>query len=132
MWYSEDWKDFEVIDCSKGEKLERWGDYTLVRPDPQAIWDTPREDKRWKSRAARYVRSSTGGGAWDKGNLPERWQVRYRDLVFNIKPMNFKHTGLFPEQAVNWDYIMDKIRSILRHYRHLHIVQFLSLDRERY
>ena len=111
MWYSEDWKDFEVIDCSKGEKLERWGDYTLVRPDPQAIWDTPREDKRWKSRAARYVRSSTGGGAWDKGNLPERWQVRYRDLVFNIKPMNFKHTGLFPEQAVNWDYIMDKIRS---------------------
>ena len=111
MWISDKWRDFELLDCSKGEKLERWGSYYLVRPDPQAIWDTPRTDKRWSIRDAKYRRSSTGGGSWDKGGLPASWQIRYGELTFNVKPMNFKHTGLFPEQASNWDYAMDKIRS---------------------
>lgn len=109
MWSSTGWKDYELLDCSKGEKLERWGDKILVRPDPQVIWDTDREDVRWRKANARYSRSSTGGGSWDKKSLPESWQVHYRDLTFNVKPMNFKHTGLFPEQAVNWDYARDKI-----------------------
>lgn len=110
MWVADRWKDFELIDCSEGEKLERWGDYTLVRPDPQVIWKTPKEDLRWSRRNARYSRSSKGGGSWDKEKLPDSWQIKYGDLIFNIKPMNFKHTGLFPEQAVNWDYMQDKIR----------------------
>lgn len=110
MYISDKWKDFELLDCSKGEKLERWGDYYLVRPDPQAIWETPRTDERWNCRDARYHRSNTGGGSWDKGRLPESWQINYGELTFNVKPMNFKHTGLFPEQACNWDFAMDKIR----------------------
>ena len=111
MWISDKWQDFELIDCSRGEKLERWGSQILVRPDPQAIWDTPRLDPGWKRPSARYSRSSTGGGHWDKQALPESWQISYGELRFNVRPMNFKHTGLFPEQASNWDYIMDKIRS---------------------
>lgn len=110
MWIADKWHDFELLDCSKGEKLERWGDYYLVRPDPQAIWETPRRNEHWDSRSARYSRSATGGGSWDKGSLPANWQVRYGELTFNVKPMNFKHTGLFPEQAANWDWAMDKIR----------------------
>lgn len=110
MWTADKWKDFEVIDCSGGEKLERWGKYCLVRPDPQVIWDTPRRDPRWKDRDARYSRSSSGGGSWDRGGLPKSWQVSYRELTFNIKPMNFKHTGLFPEQAANWDWAMELIK----------------------
>ena len=111
MWISDQWQDFELIDCSKGEKLERWGKFYLVRPDPQAIWDTPRRNVHWNDRDARYRRSETGGGSWDKGRLPANWQVRYGELTFNVKPMNFKHTGLFPEQACNWDFAMQKIRS---------------------
>ena len=111
MWISDKWQDFELIDCSKGEKLERWVKFYLVRPDPQAIWDTPRSDARWNMRDARYRRSQTGGGAWDKGGLPASWKINYGELTFNVKPMNFKHTGLFPEQACNWDYAMRKIRS---------------------
>ena len=111
MWISDKWQDFELIDCSKGEKLVRWGRFYLVRPDPQAIWDTPRSDARWNMRDARYRRSQTGGGAWDKGGLPASWKINYGELTFNVKPMNFKHTGLFPEQACNWDYAMRKIRS---------------------
>ena len=111
MYISDKWKDFELLDCSKGEKLERWGSYYLVRPDPQAIWDTPREDERWNCRDARYRRSNTGGGSWDKGGLPASWKIHYGELTFNVKPMNFKHTGLFPEQACNWDFAMDKIRN---------------------
>lgn len=110
MWVSDKWRDFELIDCSRGEKLERWGDYTLVRPDPQAIWDTPRRDGRWRTSDGKYTRSESGGGAWDKCRLPASWQIGYGELTFNIKPMNFKHTGIFPEQAANWDYIMRKIR----------------------
>jgi 23S rRNA (cytosine1962-C5)-methyltransferase len=111
MWLADKWKDFELIDCSKGEKLERWGKEILVRPDPQAIWDTPRVHKGWQRPSAKYTRSSKGGGSWEKTKLPESWQVRYGDMTFNVKPMNFKHTGLFPEQSSNWDYIIDKIRA---------------------
>ena len=111
MWIADQWRDFELIDCSKGEKLERWGKYYLVRPDPQAIWETPRRNAHWNDRNARYRRSETGGGSWDKGNLPASWQISYGELRFNVKPMNFKHTGLFPEQAANWDWAMGKIRS---------------------
>ena len=111
MFVADQWQDFELIDCSNGEKLERWGRYYLVRPDPQAIWDTPRRNPHWNDRNARYHRSQTGGGSWDKGDLPENWRIRYGDLTFNVKPMNFKHTGLFPEQAANWDWAMEKIRN---------------------
>lgn len=110
MWASTDWKDYELLDCGRGEKLERWGKYTLVRPDPQAIWNTPRRHPGWKNYDARYARSRTGGGQWVKKELPQRWQVQYKALTFNIKPMNFKHTGLFPEQAANWDWMQKKIR----------------------
>ena len=111
MWISDKWKDFELLDCSGGEKLERWGKYNLVRPDPQAIWETPKSDSGWSCRDAGYRRSGTGGGSWDKGGLPESWQISYGELRFNVKPMNFKHTGLFPEQACNWDWAMEKIRT---------------------
>jgi len=110
MWIANEWKDYEVIDTSDGEKLERWGKYTLVRPDPQVIWNTPKLDRKWRNHDARYARSNTGGGKWSENRLPERWQVRYKELVFNVKPMNFKHTGVFPEQAVNWDFSMEQIR----------------------
>ena len=106
MWKADQWKDYEVLDTSDGEKLERWGSFYLVRPDPQVIWSTPRQDPRWKRFDARYARSSTGGGKWQ--NL--RWCIRYRELTFQVKPMNFKHTGVFPEQAANWDFIDDQIR----------------------
>ena len=82
MWISDSWQDFEVLDCSRGEKLERWGKYTLVRPDPQAIWDTPRTDPRWRTADGRYSRSHTGGGSWDKRTLPPSWDIHYRDLTF--------------------------------------------------
>ena len=111
MWISNTWRDFEVIDCSRGEKLERWGNYLLVRPDPQVIWDTPRRNKGWENCAARYSRSPSGGGQWEIGNLPKSWKISYRDMTFHVKPMNFKHTGLFPEQASNWDYIIRKIEA---------------------
>ena len=109
MWVSDQWQDYELIDCGRGEKLERWGDQLLVRPDPQAIWNTPRTNRGWKVNAGRYARSSTGGGQWLNKSMPQRWTVGYRDLTFNIKPMNFKHTGLFPEQAANWDWARQQI-----------------------
>ena len=103
MWTADRWQDYEVLDTTAGEKLERWGDYILIRPDPQAIWRTPREHPGWNRAEGRYSRSRTGGGAWDKGGLPSDWEIDYEDLRFRVKPMNFKHTGLFPEQAVNWE-----------------------------
>ena len=111
MWLADAWKDYEVLDTSGGEKLERWGKYVLVRPDPQVIWNTPKDDPLWRKYDARYARSSTGGGKWANLRLPEHWQVKYRELTFNVKPMNFKHTGVFPEQAANWDFIMETIRN---------------------
>ena len=111
MWISDNWKDYEVLDTSDGEKLERWGKYLLVRPDPQVIWTTPRVHPGWKRYDARYERSASGGGHWTEHKLPDRWQIRYADLTFNVKPMNFKHTGIFPEQAANWDFIRETIVS---------------------
>ena len=111
MWVSDDWKDFSVLDCGDGEKVETWGEYVLVRPDPQAIWKKSSETKHWSTADAVYNRSSTGGGKWMVKNLPEMWQIKYKHMTFNIKPMNFKHTGLFPEQASNWDFIDEKIRN---------------------
>ncbi len=110
MWRSDKWKDYELLDCSGGEKLERWGEHLLVRPDPQAIWNTPKNHPGWKRNAGRYVRSSTGGGSWRNKSMPERWTVSYGELTFNVKPMNFKHTGLFPEQAANWDFARELIQ----------------------
>ena len=114
MWLADKWVDYELLDCSDGEKLERWGNFVLVRPEPQAIWKTPREHPGWHNPDARYSRSHTGGGEWQKGALPDRWQVGYGDFTFNVNLMNFKHTGLFPEQAVNWEFISEKIRSANR------------------
>ena len=110
MWIAKHWKDYEVLDTSDGEKLERWGNYHLVRPDPQVIWTTPKKNPLWRNFDARYARSNTGGGHWSQHKLPERWQIHYSNLTFNVKPMNFKHTGVFPEQAANWDFIQDTIR----------------------
>lgn len=111
MWIADKWKDYEVLDTSDGEKLERWGDYILVRPDPQVIWSTPHEHPGWKKKNGHYHRSSKGGGEWEFFDLPEQWKISYRDLNFHLKPFSFKHTGLFPEQAVNWDWFSDKIRN---------------------
>lgn len=108
MWISDQWKDFCTLDASNGEKLELWGRYKLIRPDPQAIWNTPKS-ALWKNPSAHYHRSSKGGGSWEIFDLPEVFTVSYRDLVFRLKPMSFKHTGLFPEQACNWDWAADMI-----------------------
>lgn len=111
MRYSTEWKDYELIDCSCGEKLERWTREILIRPDPQVIWKSEKEHRLWYQPSARYNRSKTGGGKWQVfKRMPDAWQVRYKDLTFNIKTMGFKHTGLFPEQAVNWDYTRKLIR----------------------
>ncbi len=111
MWISNDWKDYEVIDTSGGEKLERWGNYLLVRPDPQVIWNTPKKHPGWQTRNGHYHRSAKGGGEWEFFNLPDEWNIQYKDLTFNLKPFSFKHTGLFPEQAVNWNWISSKIKN---------------------
>ena len=111
MWIASEWKDYEVLDCTGGEKLERWGKYTLVRPDPQVIWQTAKNHSGWREYNARYARSNTGGGQWNTKKLPEKWEIKYKELTFQVKPMNFKHTGIFPEQAANWDWVMDKIRN---------------------
>ena len=110
MWLADNWKDYEVIDCSKGEKLERWGDYILVRPDPQVIWDTPRKEKGCHKMNAHYHRSKKGGGEWEFFDLPQQWSIHYRSLTFQLKPFSFKHTGLFPEQAANWDWFSELIK----------------------
>ncbi|HHU84018.1 MAG TPA: SAM-dependent methyltransferase [Clostridiales bacterium] len=114
MNLTNDWSSYELLDCSCGERLERWGDVILIRPDPQVIWNTPKS-KIWETADARYLRSSSGGGQWEiYKKIPDVWQVNYRQLVFNIKPMGFKHTGLFPEQAVNWDKISEIIKKANR------------------
>lgn len=111
MWIADNWKDYEILDTSKGEKLERWGDYLLVRPDPQVIWNTPKVHPGWKKKNGHYHRSKKGGGEWEFFHLPEQWSIHYKDLTFHLKPFSFKHTGLFPEQAANWDWFSDKIQN---------------------
>ena len=114
MWLADNWKDYSVIDTSSGEKLERWGKYTLVRPDPQVIWKSDKKNPLWRTADASYKRSRSGGGAWSDNKLPESWVISYGDLSFRIKPMGFKHTGLFPEQAANWDWFGGLIKKANR------------------
>ena len=110
MWIADRWKDYEVLDCSGGEKLERWGDFLLIRPDPQVIWETPKENRGWRRPNGHYHRSAKGGGEWEFFDLPQQWTIGYHGLTFNLKPFSFKHTGLFPEQAANWDWFGEKIQ----------------------
>ena len=110
MWIADNWKEYEVIDCSNGEKLERWGDYILVRPDPQVICDTPKTRKEWRRKNGHYHRSKKGGGEWEFFDLPQQWDLHYKNLTFHFKPFSFKHTGLVPEQAVNWVWFSEKIK----------------------
>lgn len=110
MWIADGWNDYEVLDTSAGEKLERWGDYILVRPDPQVIWNTPHKVREWKQKNGHYHRSNKGGGQWEFFDLPEQWEISYGNLKFHLKPFHFKHTGLFPEQAVNWEWSGNLIR----------------------
>ena len=112
MRVSDKWKEYELLDCTNGERLERWGDIILIRPDPQVIWKTGRRHPLWRKANARYNRSQSGGGHWELfGKLPDRWEIAYGDLKFNIKTMGFKHTGLFPEQAANWDLVREMIEA---------------------
>ena len=126
MWTANHWKDYEVIDTSGGEKLERWGKYLLVRPDPQVIWQTPKTEKGWKKMNGHYHRSSKGGGEWEFFDLPQQWSICYHhlDLTFNLKPFSFKHTGLFPEQAANWDWFYEKIKNAGRPIRVLNLFAY--------
>lgn len=114
MWVADNWKDYEVIDTSEGEKLERWGKYILLRPDPQVIWNTPKKNPAWKKLNAHYHRSKKGGGEWEFFDLPEQWSIHYKELTFHLKPFSFKHTGLFPEQAANWDWFSELIKNANR------------------
>lgn len=114
MWIADNWKDYKVLDTSSGEKLEKWGKYTLVRPDPQVIWKTPKDHSGWKNNNAHYHRSDKGGGQWQFRDLPEQWFINYGKLRFCLKPFGFKHTGLFPEQAVNWDWFSGLIKKANR------------------
>ena len=119
MWLADKWKDYEVIDCSQGEKVERWGKYLLVRPDPQVIWDTPKREKGWKRMNGHYHRSSKGGGEWEFFDLPQEWTIHYnlpinKELTFHLKPFSFKHTGLFPEQAANWNWFSTLIADAVK------------------
>ena len=125
MNLANNWKDYEIIDMANGEKLERWGGITLIRPDPQIIWKEKSFPSKWKSANARYARSKTGGGNWEyKTRIPDKWSIKYKNLVFNIKPMGFKHTGLFPEQAVNWDWMINKIQEEKRDIKVLNLFAY--------
>ena len=110
MWIASEWKDYEVLDTGNGEKLERWGKYLLVRPDPQVIWDSEKINSGWEKMNGHYHRSNAGGGEWEFFDLPKEWQIHYKNLTFNLKPFSFKHTGLFPEQATNWDWFSRLIK----------------------
>ena len=125
MDIANNWKDYEILDMANGEKLERWGNITLIRPDPQIIWKEKSFPEKWKNANAKYNRSNTGGGNWNFIKpLPKSWQIKYKDLTFNIKPMGFKHTGIFPEQAVNWDWMMNKIRNSNREIKVLNLFAY--------
>lgn len=124
MYIADGWKDYEIIDTSSGEKLERWGDYILIRPDPQAIWKTEKLHKGWNNPNAHYHRSKKGGGEWEFFDLPKQWSISYGELKFWLKPFNFKHTGLFPEQAVNWDFMRRKIKAAKRDIKVLNLFAY--------
>jgi 23S rRNA (cytosine1962-C5)-methyltransferase len=125
MNLANNWKDYEILDMADGQKLERWGKVILSRPDPQIVWKDKSFPEKWKQVNATYHRSKTGGGAWEyKKQMPKEWQVKYKDLVFNIKPMGFKHTGLFPEQAVNWDWMINKIKGEKREIKVLNLFAY--------
>ena len=124
MWISDQWKDYTVLDTSDGEKLELWGKYCLIRPDPQVIWKSEKKNPLWRRADARYSRSHSGGGAWNENRLPEAWNITYRDLTFRIRPMGFKHTGLFPEQATNWDFCRSLIEQAGRPVRVLNLFAY--------
>jgi len=122
---AKNWKDYEILDMADGQKLERWGNVILSRPDPQIVWKDKSFPEKWKQMNATYHRSKTGGGAWEyKKQMPKEWQIKYKDLIFNIKPMGFKHTGLFPEQAVNWDWMIDKIKNAKRDIKVLNLFAY--------
>ena len=125
MNIANNWNDYKILDMADGQKLERWGDVVLARPDPQIIWKEKTYPEKWKNINATYHRSKTGGGSWEyKKKMPNQWQIKYKELTFNIKPMGFKHTGLFPEQAVNWDWMMDKIRKSNRNIKVLNLFAY--------
>ena len=125
MKLASEWKDYKILDMADGQKLERWGDVILSRPDPQIIWKDRSFPKKWKEINATYHRSSSGGGSWEfNKKMPKQWQIKYKDLTFNIKPMGFKHTGLFPEQAVNWDWMINKIKSEKRDIKVLNLFAY--------
>ncbi len=125
MRVADNWKDYELIDCSCGERLERWGNITLIRPDPQVIWKTEKKNPLWRKADAIYHRSQSGGGQWEiRNKIPDFWTIGYRDLTFNIKTMGFKHTGLFPEQAVNWDYTAEVIKNANREVKVLNLFAY--------
>ena len=124
MWIADNWKDYEVLDTSDGEKLERWGGYTLIRPDPQVIWHTEKSHPGWKHPDGHYHRSAKGGGSWEFHSLPETWSISYGSLSFHLKPFSFKHTGLFPEQAANWDWFSSLIRDAGRSVRVLNLFAY--------
>ena len=131
MWLADQWNDYEVIDCSKGEKLERWGDYLLVRPDPQVIWDTPKKEKGWRKMNGHYHRSSKGGGEWEFFQLPKEWTIQYslpinKKLTFQLKPFSFKHTGLFPEQAANWNWFSQLIADAVSKGRQVKVLNLFA------
>ena len=124
MWIADDWKDYQIIDCSEGEKLERWGNYILLRPDPQVLWNTPKKDPAWNKLNGHYHRSSKGGGELEFMDLPEQWSIQYKELTFNLKPFAFKHTGLFPEQATNWDWFGNLIKNANREIKVLNLFAY--------
>lgn len=125
MRIAKDWKDYEILDMASGIKLERWGNYILSRPDPQIVWNEKTFKEKWKKTDAKYIRSNKGGGHWENiTDVPESWQIKYKDLTFNIKQMGFKHTGIFPEQAVNWDFMIDKIKSSNRKIKVLNLFAY--------
>ena len=128
MWIADKWNTYEVLDCSEGEKLEKWGDYTLVRPDPQVIWSTKKSAPGWRKMNGHYHRSSKGGGEWEFFNLPEQWSIDYKSLglTFNLKPFKFKHTGVFPEQAVNWEWFSQKIKDAKAQGREIKVLNLFA------
>lgn len=131
MWLADQWNDYEVIDCSKGEKLERWGDYLLARPDPQVIWDTPKKENGWRKMNGHYHRSSKGGGEWEFFQLPKEWTIQYslpinKKLTFHLKPFSFKHTGLFPEQAANWNWFSQLIADAVSKGRQVKVLNLFA------